>query len=345
MSTYLHRSMTAIIAMAILGVSWWGINKQDKSANRTNHVALELKVPAEFRFAAFGDTRFHDPLDTEAANPAVRRALVSAIDREHPAFVSLGGDIVYVGDNAKDWKVWDTETKNWQEHKITVYPAIGNHDLKGNKKIALMNYFARFPQLEGSRFYSVRVGNCLMLVLDSAIDETRGPQGDWLRGQLDVLPANTDFVFLITHHPPYTSSSDEKKFGGGHSARGTERALAEMLEEKQQHMQARIIVFSGHVHNYERHEHNGITYFVTGGGGAHAYPVPRAPDDLYKDPGINYHYLLVEVHGSRVEITMNKLEFKGDKEVWSKPDSVTITTPAATPAATHALQILSVAIR
>ena len=56
-----------------------------------------------------------------------------------------------------------------------------------------------------------------------------------------------------------------------------------MLEEKQKQLHARLIVFSGHVHNYERHEHNGVTYFVTGGGGARPYIIPRAPDDLYKD--------------------------------------------------------------
>jgi hypothetical protein len=32
----------------------------------------------------------------------------------------------------------------------------------------------------------------------------------------------------------------------------------------------------------ERHEHNGITYFVTGGGGAHAYSIERAPSDLFQ---------------------------------------------------------------
>ena len=30
-------------------------------------------------------------------------------------------------------------------------------------------------------------------------------------------------------------------------------------------MRARIVVFSGHVHNYERHEHGGVTYFVDRG--------------------------------------------------------------------------------
>jgi Icc-related predicted phosphoesterase len=328
MSINIHRSFLAILATTVMCLSCSRAEKQEKPNPAENHVAVELKVPAEFRFAVFGDTRFHDPSDTKAANATVREALVAAIDREHPAFVSVGGDIVYVGGNARDWEVWDAETKVWREHNIPVYPAIGNHDVSGDEKTALANYFARFPQLGNSRFYSVRMGACLMLVLDSAFDETNGPQGEWLRGQLDALPTTVDFVFLLLHHPPYTSSSDERKYGGGHSARGPEQALAKMLEERQPHMHARIIVISGHVHNYERHVHNGVTYFVSGGGGAHAYPIPRAADDPFKDPGINYHYLLVEVRKNRVEVVMNKLELKGDKEVWSKPDSVAIAGPA-----------------
>lgn len=307
-------------------------NPNERPSPTLNHVALDLKTPSEFTFVAFGDTRFHDPSDTEPANPTVRQALVAAIDKEHPAFVSIGGDIVYSGENAKDWQVWDSETAAWREHKILVYPALGNHDLKGNEKIALGNYFARFPYLNESRFYSVRLGNSLMLVLDSALEEMAGPQGDWLHSQLDEVPADTDFVFFVFHHPPYTSSSEERSYGGGHSARSKEEALAKFLEERQQHSRARFLVFNGHVHNYERHEHGGVTYFVTGGGGAHAYPIARHPDDPYKDSGVNYHYLLIQVDHNRASVTMNKLEFKDGKAVWSKPDSVTITAPLAMPA-------------
>jgi Icc-related predicted phosphoesterase len=329
-------SLLALLLAVLAVISWRGVHKQEKPAGASvHHVALELKVPAEFSFVAFGDTRFHDPSDTQPANPAVRKALVAAIDKEHPAFVSIGGDIVYSGDNANDWAAWDAETKAWREHNIAVYPALGNHDLKGDPKIALGNYFARFPQLENSRFYSVRMGNSLMLILDSALDETTGSQGDWLREQLDSLSSGVDFVFLVFHHPPYTSSSDEKTYGG-HSARMQEQALAKMLEAKQQHLHARLVVFSGHVHNYERHEHNGVTYFVTGGGGARPYIIQRAADDLYKDPGVNYHYLLVQVRASSVEITMNKLELKDGKEVWTRPDAVTLTPPAVAPAAAQA---------
>jgi acid phosphatase type 7 len=333
MSTILNKSFIALLTAAAVSVSCSSQTMQDKPASAENHVVLELKVPSSFRFVAFGDTRFHDPTDTEPANPAIRRALIAAIDKEKPAFISIGGDIVYKGEDSKDWQVWDSETAIWREHKIPIYPVIGNHDLKGNQQTALNNYFARFPEIQQSRFYSVNLGNTIMLVLDSALDELSGPQGDWLHAQLSQLPASVDFVFLIFHHPPYTSSTDEKVYGGGHSARATEQALAKFLEETQKHTRARFVVFSGHVHNYERHQHGGITYFVTGGGGAHAYPIVRHADDLYKDPGVNYHYLLVQVEHNTVTITMNKVELKDGKEVWSKPDAVTISAPVALPVA------------
>lgn len=300
-------------------------------------VDLQSKISVPFRFVAYGDTRFTDPSDTKASNPAVRRALVEAIDAAHPAFISIGGDIAYNGHDPNDWKTWDEETSVWRQHNITVYPALGNHDLHGDLKVALANYFQRFPDLHESRYYSVRAANTFMLVLDSSLDEISGPQGDWLAGKLDHLPADVDFVFLVMHHPPYTSSSDSKMYGGGHSARSTEQALAKMLETRQQRAAARFVVFAGHVHNYERHEHGGVTYFVTGGGGAHAYPIERAPGDLYPDNRINYHYLLAEVDRGKLKITMNRLELTDGKAAWTQPDSVSITVPALahTKAAAH----------
>jgi 3',5'-cyclic AMP phosphodiesterase CpdA len=304
------------------------------SSAQSPTVDLKLDVTEPFRFVAYGDTRFHDPRDTDAANPQVRVALVQAIAAANPAFICFTGDIVYNGHDANDWKVWDSETSIWREKKIPVYPALGNHDLHGNEKVALSNYFQRFPDLENSRYYSVRAANTMILVLDSSFKEASGPQGQWLADKLDHVPADVDFVFLTLHHPPYTSSSDMELHGGGHSARSPEQALAQMLGARQANAHYRIVVFSGHVHNYERHEHGGVTYFVTGGGAAHAYPIDRAPDDPFQSKQINYHYLLVEVEHQQVKITMNRLDLTSGKPVWSQPDSVTIAVPAL--AATHA---------
>ena len=303
------------------------------TAQTTAAVDLHLDLKTPFRFIAYGDTRFHDPKDTEAANPPVRVALVNAIAEANPAFLCFTGDIVYNGNDENDWKVWDSETSILREKKIKIYPALGNHDLHGDPKVALGNYFQRFPELNNSRYYSVRAANTLILVLDSSQDELAGPQGQWLTDKLDHVPSDVDFVLLMFHHPPYTSSSDDKKFGGGHSARAPEQALARMLEEHQSHARFRMVVFNGHVHNYERHEHGGITYFVSGGGAAHAYPIERAADDPFQSKEVNYHYLLVQVDNRTLVITMNRLDLATGKAIWTQPDSVKIDAPATSAAA------------
>ena len=299
----------------------------------TQPVALELNLQPPFRFVAYGDTRFTDPHDTEASNPLIRRALVQAIADVHPAFISIGGDISYNGNDVNDWKVWDSETEIWRAQKIPVFPALGNHDLHGKEEVALANYFLRFPQLRNSRYYSVRAANVLMLVLDSSLDELSGAQGKWFSEKLNSIPSGVDFIAIVLHHPPYTSSSDAREYGGGHSARDQEQQPAKMLEAQQRKLQARIVVFAGHVHNYERHEHDGVTYFVTGGGGARAYGIQRAPDDLFRDKNINYHYLLAQVDHGQLKVTMNRLDLSNGKATWTQPDAVTLFAGTKTKAA------------
>lgn len=332
-NTFMNRGNFVVMRAALVIVFLSGFISlpacTKRSTAQTSAVELHLDLKTPFRFVAYGDTRFHDPADTDAANPKVRVALVQAIAEIDPAFICFTGDIVYNGYDPEDWKVWDAETSIWREKTITIFPALGNHDLHGKEQVALGNYFQHFPELNHSRYYSVRAANTLLLVLDSSLDEVAGPQGNWLKSKLDSIPADVDFVFVMLHHPPYTSSSDAKLFGGGHSSRPQEHELAKMLEERQARAPFGIVVFSGHVHNYERHEHGGVTYFVSGGGGAHAYPIERAPGDPFQSNQINYHYLLVEVEQHRLKITMNRLDLSNGKAVWTEPDAVTIGAPAA----------------
>jgi Icc-related predicted phosphoesterase len=318
------RTLLLLLASAALLVLTC-CTKRSNTPSASTDLRLDLESP--FRFVVYGDTRFHDPNDTEAANPTVRRALVQGIADADPAFICVTGDIVYKGDDVEDWRVWESETSVWHERKIPIYPALGNHDLHGNEQVALGNYYGRFPNLRNSRYYSVRAANVLMLVLDSSMQELVGPQGEWLADRLDHVPSDVEFVFIMDHHPPYTSSSDEKKFGGGHSARAGEQTLAKMLEERQAHAPYRMVFFSGHVHNYERHEHGGITYFVSGGGAAHAYPIERSSDDPFQSKEINYHYLLVEVDRQQVKVTMHRLQLTKETAKWTTPDQIQITVP------------------
>ncbi len=87
------------------------------------------------------------------------------------------------------------------------------------------------------------------------------------------------------------------------------------------------------MHNYERHEHGGIVYFVSGGAGAHAYPVERAPGDPFQSKEINYHYLQVDVDRGTAKIVMHRLDLSTGSPVWTEPDAVTITASVGTAAA------------
>jgi calcineurin-like phosphoesterase family protein len=293
---------------------------------QAREISLSLHTP--FRFVAYGDTRFTNPNRTSVSNGVLRRDLIAAIAEINPAFISIGGDLVYKGDSSEDWRIWSDETAPWRERSIPVFPALGNHDLRGNQTKALANYFSHFPELENSRYYSVRVANTLMLVLDSSFDELSGARGQWFRDKIDRLPPEINFVVVVLHHPLYTNSHLSIA-GSGHEARAQEKKLAQWLESKQQVTRARFVVFTSHVHNYERYERGGVVYFVTGGGGAHPYAVSRQAGDPLSDEKVNYHYLLVEVEASKMSITMNRLAMKDGKPIWTQPDRKQIEVPGA----------------
>ena len=69
-------------------------------------------------------------------------------------------------------------------------------------------------------------------------------------------------------------------------------------------LSAGVLVSAGHIHNYERNVQDDVVYLVSGGGGAHPYPVERTPNDLYQDNGFpNFHYvkLVLEIHSSSAQ--------------------------------------------
>jgi acid phosphatase type 7 len=294
--------------------------------------SLEVPINGPFQFVAYGDIRFTNPANVAPSNPEFREAFVSQIASLRPAFILVSGDLVLRGDDPADWAVWDAETRAWAGEKLPVFPTIGNHELYKDPIAGLRNYFQRFPALNNSRYYSMRAGNTLTLVLDSSQDETTGAQGQWLAGQLDHLPGDVDFVFFLLHNPPYTNSKEGFLGGGGHSERPREQALAKLLEAKQLRTRPHFVVFSGHVHNYERYEHHGVTYIVTGGGGATPYKIPRNPGDGYGRPGPTYHYCLLRVNGSKLEFDMMKLEMQNGQPHFARADSVVIISAPAQPA-------------
>jgi hypothetical protein len=275
---------------------------------------------------AYGDQRFHDPANTTVADPKMRLALVNRIAEEKPDAVQMSGDVPYKGTDPADYAEFALETRPWRDAHLRVYPALGNHETSGGEKEGVEAWWKAFPELKGMRWYSVALGDRLSLIqLDSLSDLTpNSPQLNWLRGQLAALPPTVDFVLISLHHPPVADV--QTHLNVDHNPRPNEIALRDFLSQVAPSFHASFVVTAGHIHNYERAQVDGVTYLVSGGGGARPYFVERTPEDLYTD--INFpifHYVRFELGEKDLTATMYKAEDPTARvPIWQEKDHFVI---------------------
>jgi hypothetical protein len=307
-----------LISLIVLGAVV-GLGQSQQPAAKLAPVSTAAAPGALFKIAerdlhtpvtiiAYGDMRFTDPSNVTATNPGVRQALVARIAEENPDAVLLNGDVPWHGGNEADYSVYRDETKPWRDAHLRIYPAFGNHEFaQCESQRCLENWWRAFPDFQGRRWYSVQLGTQIVAIaLDS--DTSLLPQSDqarWLESEIASLPPGVRFVLITMHHPPVADI--QTKMFVDHNPRPNEIALANFLEASH-NTKAKIVVIAGHIHNYERFDQNGVTYLVSGGGGAVPYPVERTPPDAYQDSSFpNYHYLKFVLAGNTVKGTMYRL--------------------------------------
>lgn len=242
--------------------------------------------PAEplFRFAAYGDTR---------DQPDVHRKIVAKVMAAHPALVLQTGDLVHNGDNESQWKIFDEITGEMRK-QIPYYPARGNHD------VGRQGFFEQRvtqPVLSGNQhFYSFEKGNVHFIALDTQDDfAPAGAQRKWLEADLAKAKSEGRFIIPFFHKAIYSI--------GHHALDGDVVALRSILHPLFRKYGVRL-AFLGHDHQYYRTVRGGITYVVTGGGGAPLYDdnhrALKIAGDVFK---MTYHFCVADVYPDRVTVT------------------------------------------
>jgi len=266
------------------------------------------QLPNRLMLIAYGDQRFTNPANTTQTSPRIRQWLVKQIAAEHPAAVIMNGDVPLAGDAANDYAVFQAETKAWRDSKLRVFPALGNHEFRGDPRKDLENWWNAFPELRNRRWYSAQLGSRLyLLLLDSDTSLLPGSdQARWLEKQVEGIPASIDFVIVSLHHPPVADIQTHIEVD--HNPRPNEIALRDYLSKAARTSHASFLVSAGHIHNYERTVVEGVTYLVSGGGGAPPYFVERTPQDLYQSILFpNYHYVKLTVEKDRLHGAMYRV--------------------------------------
>ncbi|MCU1283330.1 MAG: metallophosphoesterase [bacterium] len=231
------------------------------------------------RFAVFGDNR---------SGGDVHRQLVEGLLMEAPDFVLNTGDMV--GESTEsEWQTF-FDIEHSLLSSTPLFPVMGNHehDYGEDDRFAQL-----FPLGSGSRFsgrvYSLDYGSVHIAALDSNGD--LGAQAQWLEGDLADADARGRLSFVALHWGPVCGCSGFQH-GSNDDADPIQTVAA------RHHV---AVLFSGHNHLYERGVSQGLTYVVTGGGGAPLQATGTI--DSTQATFAQNHYVIVDVLGNEVRLT------------------------------------------
>jgi 3',5'-cyclic AMP phosphodiesterase CpdA len=189
------------------------------------------------QIAIYGDTR---------SNETTHRQVVQAIAAHKPKIAFHTGDLNTKGIAQSEYDIFFQISQPLTD-LCPIYPAKGNHER--SEPLFLSN----FPALNGKTYYTVMHEGLRFIVLDSTRElAPNSEQYKWLSSVL----ADSMASIVMLHHPIFSSG-----------AHGDELGLSLYLPGLLSGSGVKA-VFSGHDHNYERSEYNGISYIVSGGGGA-----------------------------------------------------------------------------
>lgn len=229
-----------------------------------------------FKFIAYGDTR------TQSDKHA---AVLARMAKFQPDFILQTGDLVANGNNENQWTVYFQTAREVLRH-APYFPALGNHEDNGAP------YFRYF---DVKNEYSFNYGNAHFVALDTNREPAEfAAQEAWLRKDLAANQRATWRVVFF-HHTMHTCVTIK-------SRREEAKRLRARLEPIFQQYRVQLVI-NGHDHNYQRHLSEGITYLVTGGGGAPLYDV-RPDTPFVKFAKKTHHHCEISVNGPIMKISV-----------------------------------------
>lgn len=242
-----------------------------------------------------------------------QRILAKEMFDLRPSYIFHTGDIAYPSGTAKQLKENFSEIYRKILLSSKFYPSPGNHDYINDNLdpyLKLFNPPKVAASLDGQgRYYSVDLNNVHLVSLDTNIsldvvsEDRSDDMLDWLEKDLSQAP-KSKWIIVFFHHSPYTSGTTH----------GEDKRVQELIVPILEKYNVNL-VFSGHEHNYERTclmlrgkcGEQGITYIVTGGGGADLYEFGK-PKPYSIARSVSHHFVVFNTNKCELQARAINLE-------------------------------------
>lgn len=260
-------------------------------------------APAEanttFTFLVYGDNR---------DDPYAHARVIHAAAIHDPAFVLQTGDVVTSPESGQEvWREQFFEPADLLLRKTWFVVTRGNHE-EGNPLCSL--YFRAPGGTQVKEYYSFDWGPVHVTTINTNKNYLPGSE-QYQFLERDLASTSRPFKVFLGHHPVY-----------GSGLHGSTMAMQKYLQPLFEKNGVKL-VFAGHDHDYERTIVNGITYVVSGGGGAGLH----AQKELRKNPSSlvfrkAYNFVRVDVKSGVMALTAWTVDNDG---VATTPDQAVIT--------------------
>lgn len=240
---------------------------------------------------------------------------------QQPHFLLHAGDAVQ---NYPSLRQWQTDfagplTVHGLSQKMPLIYAHGNHDYDRRGEYT---YTRNHAPHEHSWFsFSMANGAIRFIVLDSNIDWDL--QDQWLKEEIKSDEfKQAQFRIVVVHVPPFLEYWDPHAwFQQGESKWGAfvKDRYVPLFEEG-----GVDVVISGHQHNYERGERNGIHYAIIGGGGGDLDFDQVTDWAMYEAKLLDFHFVMLEFKPPTIDLNRWVLQWNTFNVKGKKIDSVLI---------------------
>jgi tartrate-resistant acid phosphatase type 5 len=257
----------------------------------------------------------------------VANALLRVCETEGVRLILTTGDNIYAGarllglaigssgDEDDDWFFTYFQPYRYIINRVPVYPSIGNHDAseteeRDDRAQVEDNFYLRerilVEEASGRAsfcpglFYRFRYGSDIEFVcLDTSKEEffrakrlfEYPKHWEFVESSFPDGPNGVTWRIPFAHHPPYSAGPQH------HNTKSMQRLIPLFARSGVR------TVFSGHEHNFQHSQVDGIDYFVTGAAGKLRL---TPPDDFASAHTVTWatecHFLLGRIEGTRMTV-------------------------------------------